>query len=101
MRSWQESAFVLFQVWSRPVTVKSDFGRVWAETVSWATSRGYLTTEVAPWTRDYGNLLKVTQKGLLFLEEILNGVDREDILDILNGKLDQEGCELPSEVRFD
>lgn len=39
---------------------------------------------------EYGNTIKVTQKGLQFIEEVLSGVDREDILEILNGKFELE-----------
>lgn len=61
-----------------------------AETIAWATARGYLTTEVAPYSREYGNTHKVTPKGLLFLEETLSGLDRESILDILNGSFEHQ-----------
>lgn len=90
MRCWQEAVFVLYQIWAKPATVRSDLARERADTLSWATSRGYLTTEVAPWTMEYGNTIKVTQKGLQFIEEVLSGVDREDILEILNGKFELE-----------
>lgn len=91
MTSWEQAIHVIYTAWSRPVTVKSDFAREHAECLVWAVSRGYLTTEIAPFTRDYGNLYKATAKGLLFLEDVLDGLSREEILGILsNGKAGQE-----------
>lgn len=101
MRNWQEAAFVLYQIWAKPITTKSDRAREWADTISWAIARGYLTTEIAPWTRDYGNVYKATHKGLLFLEEVLGGLDRESILSILNGEFDQEDGEESGPFRLD
>ncbi len=63
---------------------------MYADTIAWATARGYLTTEVAPWTRDYGTLIKPTSKGLVFIEEVFNGLDREGILEIVSGNFEQE-----------
>jgi hypothetical protein len=83
MKSWQEGCYVIYRVWSLPTTVKSDFARKCAETIAWAASRGYVTTEIAPYTKDYGNIFKVTPKGLLFLWEALDGLDREGILGII------------------
>jgi len=100
MKDWQEAAFVLYQIWARPITTKSDKARDWADTLLWATARDYLTTEVAPWTRQYGNIIKVTPKGLLFLEEVLYGLDREFILGMLNGDFEQAG-QLEGSFRLD
>lgn len=104
MKDWQEAVFVLHQIWARPITTKSDKAREWADAILWATARGYLTTEVAPWTREYGNMIKATPKGLLFIEEVLSGVAREDILEILSGKFepdDEEVGQLEGPFRFD
>lgn len=101
MRSWEEAVFVLHQIWAKPITTKSDKAREWADTLLWATGRGYLTTEVAPWTREYGNMLKVTPKGLLFLEEVLYGLDREGILEVISGEYDKEVRGNEGPFRFD
>lgn len=102
MKDWQETVFVLYQIWARPITTKSDKAREWADTIAWATGRGYLSTEVAPWTREYGNMIKVTPKGLLFIEEVLSGIDRESILEILSGQyFGEETGELEGPFRFD
>lgn len=94
MKDWQEAVFVLHQIWARPITTKSDKAREWADAILWATTRDYLSTEVAPWTREYGNVIKVTPKGLLFIEEVLYGMDRESILEILSGNFGKEAGEL-------
>lgn len=101
MRSWEHSCHVLCQIWTRPITTKSDSARNYADTIQWATARGYLTTEIAPWTREYGNLIKVTQKGLLFLEECFCGLDRDAVLSIVDGKLEEETGIFDHEVRID
>lgn len=101
MNHWQEAAYVLYQVWAKPITTKSDKAREWADTIAWATARGYLSTEVAPWTREYSNIIKVTSKGLLFVEEILSGIDRECILGIINGDLYKQDGELEGTFRLD
>lgn len=101
MRCWQEACFVLYQIWARPITTKSDNARNWADTIAWATARGYLSTEVAPWTREYGNTIKVTQLGLLFLDEALSGLSRGSIMEILSGKFDQEDGEQSGTFRLD
>lgn len=101
MKCWQEGCFVVFQVWTKRVSVKSDFARERAETLAWASSRRYITTESAPWTKDYGNIYKVTSKGLLLLEELLHGLDREKILEILSGRFEEDDGEQQSTFRFD
>jgi hypothetical protein len=90
MTSWEEALYVIYKVWSAPATTRSDFARERADTIAWATARGYLTTEVAPWSRQYGNKIKATSKGLLFMEEAFCGVDRDRILGICDGKLEEE-----------
>lgn len=90
MKSWQEACHVVYRVWSLPTTLKSDYARSNAETLAWATSRGYVTTEVCPYTRDYGNIFKVTPQGLQFLWEALDGLDRDSILDIISNEQSKE-----------
>lgn len=101
MRSWEQACHVLCQIWTRPITTKSDKAREWADVLAWATQRGYVSTEVAPYTMEYGNLYKVTHNGLLFIRECFTGLDRDAILGIVDGKFDQEDEGQPWEVRLD
>lgn len=58
---------LLQRVWTYGFTTKSDYARVYADEISEAASRGYLTTEVIPGCGVFGRIWKLTPAGTLFL----------------------------------
>ena len=60
-------AQVLSRLWTYSVTTKSDEARIYADEIAEASSRGFITTAVAPHGTLFGRLWKLTPTGLSFL----------------------------------
>jgi len=63
----QELVQVLSRLWTYSITTKSDEARLYADEIAEASSRGFITTSVAPNGTLYGRLWKLTPQGLDYL----------------------------------
>lgn len=55
---------LLMEAWAAPFTTKSDFARAHATLIGLAASEGWITTRKTLRPKTYGNVWRVTPKGL-------------------------------------
>lgn len=70
---------ILQRVWTYHLTTKSDDARTFADEFAEASSRGYLTTQVAFGRPVYGRLWKITQDGLAHLADQGHKIADEEV----------------------
>lgn len=82
-------AHLLQRVWTYSFTTKSDYAREMADVVAECAARGFITTEVAPYSDLYGRLWKITLAGLKFLNTHSGAILAEVARDYFNNHCEE------------